>query len=225
MSEYPSSPSEASRHVSGAVSRRDAVAALGAVWITGALACAKDAAKTASTADSATTGTSGNDGHMAADVQPPQTLTHFSAAQGADVEAMMARIIPSDDGPGAKEAGSVYFFDKGLTTFAKDQAKMVDEGLVQLSKSVAKAHGGETRFSALTPEQQDAMLRTIEKTPLFGITRFATIAGFLSLPKYGGNRDFAGWKYIGQEHSAEQKPPFGWYDKPENQMALLGRTL
>ena len=225
MSEYLLSSSESPRSVSRAVSRRDAVAALGAVWISGALACAKDAPKIGSDADTTTVGTSGNDGHMAADARPPQTLTHFSAAQGADVEAMMARIIPSDDGPGAKEAGCVYFIDKGLTTFAKDQAKLVDDGLVKLSKSVAKAHGGETRFSALTPEQQDAMLRTIEKTPFFGSVRFATIAGFLSLPKYGGNRDFAGWKYIGQEHVAEHKPPFGWYDKPENQMALLGRTL
>ncbi len=215
MSEYSSSH----------VSRRDAIAALGAVWISGALACARDAEKAASSADTTTTGTSGRDGHMAADAQPAQTLTHLSAVQGADIEAMTARIIPSDDGPGAKEAGCVFFIDKGLTTFAKDQAKMVDEGLVKLSKDCAKAHGGETRFAALTPEQQDTMLRTMEKTPLFGIVRFATVAGFLSLPKYGGNRDFVGWKYIGQEHVAEHKPPFGWYDKPENQMALLGRTL
>ena len=29
----------------------------------------------------------------------------------------------------------------------------------------------------------------------------------------------------GQDHAFEQKPPFGWYDRPENQMALLGRVL
>ena len=225
MSEYPSSPSESPRTASRGVSRREAVAALGAVWIAGALACAKDAPKPVGNGDSAVTGTSGNDGHMTADAQPAQALTHFSAAQGAEVDAIMARIIPSDDGPGAKEAGCVYFMDKGLTSFAKDQAKMVDDGLVKLSKDCAKAHAGETRFSALTADQQDAMLRTIEKTPLFGIVRFATVAGFLALPKYGGNKDFAGWKYIGQEHVAENKPPFGWYDEPKNQMALLGRTL
>lgn len=208
------------------VSRRNFVTALGAVWIAGSLACARDAAKdAAATSTSTSTGTSGGDGHMAADAQPAQTLAHFSAAQGAEIEAVTSRIIPSDDGPGAKEAGCVYFIDKGLTTFAKDQAKTVDDGLVALSKAVAKAHEGETRFSALTPLQQDDILRGMEKTPFFGTLRFATVAGFLALPKYGGNRDFAGWKYIGQEHTAEHKPPFGWYDRPENQIALLGRVL
>jgi len=205
------------------VSRRDFVTALGAVWISGSLACARDA--TRESPDSAAAPPSLANGHMDDGEAGAQTLSHFSAVQGAEIEAVASRIIPSDDGPGAKEAGCVYFIDKGLMTFAKDQAKTVDEGLVALSTSVAKAHKGETRFSALTTSQQDAMLRGMEKTPFFGILRFATIAGFLALPKYGGNRDFVGWKYIGQDHVAEYKPPFGWYDRPENQMALLGRVL
>lgn len=203
-------------------SRRDFMTAIGAVWIAGALACNRDASPADKAGDAATASAAP---HMPDSPVPPPTLKHFSAAQAAEVEAVAARILPSDDGPGAKEAGVVYFIDGALLTFAKDQAKVMDEGLVSLSKAVAKAHNGETRFSALTPEQQDAVLRGIENTPFFGSVRFATIAGFLSLPKYGGNRDWVGWRYIGQENVMENKPPFGWYDKPENQMALLGRTL
>jgi gluconate 2-dehydrogenase gamma chain len=159
-----------------------------------------------------------------APAQPPR-LQHFSAAQGVEVEALSARIIPSDDGPGAREAGVVYFIDLGMRTFAKDQAKDFDAGLVAVSKAVAKKHKGETRFSALTAAQQDEILRGMERTPFFGTLRFATIAGFLALPKYGGNKDYIGWKLVGQDHTFEHKPPFGWYDRPENQRALLGRVL
>lgn len=211
-----------SAHLSSdpSVSRRDFVSVLGAAWIAGSIACSRDTPGTAKATPAPTPVMGRKD-----DAAPPTTLAHFSAAQGAEIEAIASRILPSDDGPGAKEAGVLYFIDHGLTTFAKDQAKIVDDGLVSLSQAVAKAHKGETRFSALTPEQQDAMLRSVEKTPFFGVLRFATIAGFLALPKYGGNRDFVGWKYIGQDNVMENKPPFGWYDRPENQMAVLGRII
>lgn len=156
---------------------------------------------------------------------PPQTLIHFTPAQAAEVDAISARIIPTDEAPGAHEAGVLYFIDRTLTTFAKEQAPLFDEGLASVAKAVTAAHGPAAKFSTITSEQQDDILRGIEKTPFFGAIRFATIAGFLALPKYGGNKDYVGWKYVGQEHAFEQKPPFGWYDRPENQMALLGRVL
>lgn len=205
------------------VSRRDFVAgatALGAVWITAA-ACARDATKSTTAATSAAM----PGGSMIEPPAPPQKLVHFSAAQAAEIEAMSSRIIPTDDSPGAKEAGVVYFIDNTLTTFAKEQAPLFDQGLQAVAKAVTAKHGAGSAFSKLTPEQQDAILKGVEKTPFFGALRFATIAGFLSLPKYGGNKDYVGWKFIGQEHAFEQKPPFGWYDRPENQQALLGRVL
>ena len=210
-----------------AVSRRDFMSGLGAVWITAAMACSKQAAEAAPTDSSSATagGSAPLSPHEAAAPQQPPKLLHFSAAQGIEVEALSSRIIPSDDSPGAREAGVVYFIDLGMRTFAKQQARSFDEGLVAVSKAVAKKHKGETRFSALTPAQQDDILRGMERTPFFGALRFATIAGFLALPKYGGNKDYIGWKLVGQDHTFEYKPPFGWYDRPENQRALLGRTL
>lgn len=201
------------------VSRRDFMTGLATVWITASIACSRDTAQSATRLESASPGA------MADTPPPPQRLTHFSPSQAAEIDAIAARIIPSDDSPGAREAGVLYFIDATLGTFAKSQAPLFDAGLVALSKDVAKFHSGYTSFASLTAAQQDDMLRRIEKTPFFGAMRFATIAGFLSLPRYGGNRDYVGWKFIGQDHTAEYKPPFGWYDRPENQMALLGKVL
>jgi gluconate 2-dehydrogenase gamma chain len=199
------------------ISRRSFIGgatALSAVWLVAA-ACARDAAPPPS--DSM---------HMGSEAPaPPQQLVHFNAAQAADIEAMASRIIPTDDSPGAREAGVVYFIDRSLTTFSKDQAPLFDAGLQALGKAAKSAHGADAVFAKLTAEQQDELLRKMEKTDFFGAMRFATIAGFLSLPKYGGNKDYLGWAYIGQEHTFEHKPPFGWYDRPENQQALLGKVL
>jgi gluconate 2-dehydrogenase gamma chain len=212
------------------ISRRDFMSGVGAVWISAAMACSRAddaaAAETTAAQGHATPPAAPHvDSAQGTAAQQPPKLLHFSAAQGVELEAMTARIIPSDDSPGAREAGVVYFIDQGMRTFAKDQAKVFDEGLVSVSKAVAKKHKGQARFSALTPAQQDDILRGMERTPFFGALRFATIAGFLALPKYGGNKDYIGWKHIGQEHTFEFKPPFGWYDQPENQRALLGRVL
>ena len=188
------------------VSRREfvtGVAALSAVWLVAGAACTRESTWAGDTAK----------------------LVHFSPAQAATVEAITSRILPSDATPGAREAGVVYFVDQTLNSHGKEQAPLFAEGLKSLSEAVAKKHGSAATFVSLTPEQQDAMLRDIEKTPFFGALRVATLAGFLSLPKYGGNKDFVGWKMIGQDMAMEQTPPFGWYDRPENQMALLGRVL
>jgi gluconate 2-dehydrogenase gamma chain len=151
-----------------------------------------------------------------------QKLLFFSPEQSAEIDAVASRIIPTDDMPGAHEAGVVYFIDKSLTTFAKNQQPVLTEGLKKLAGDVSTKFPGQSRFSALTASQQDDVLKSIEQTPFFGTMRFATIAGMFSLPSYGGNRNFAGWKLLGQDTAMDFKPPFGWYDNPKNLKALLG---
>jgi len=179
-------------HVSSetTVSRREFVggfAALGAVWMVAGTACARDT------------------GGAATETK----LVHFTPEQAKQVDAISARILPSDGTPGAREAGVLYFIDRTLTTFATDQAPLFASGLTSLAADTVKAHGASATFAALAPEQQDALLRGIEETPFFGAIRFATLAGFLSLPKYGGNKDYIGWKFIGQEVAMEHNASFG----------------
>lgn len=197
------------------ISRREFVAGAAAVWAAGAIACRESAPDAANHAPL----------HVSDSTGGPATLTHFTPEQAAEVEAVAARIFPTDDLPGAREAGVVYFIDKGMTTFAADQREAFEDGLAMLGREVSKRHPGQVRFSALTEEQQDELLRGIERSEFFGNVRFATIAGMFALPKYGGNRGYAGWKLVGQESVFEYTPPFGWYDRPENQRTLLGRVL
>jgi gluconate 2-dehydrogenase gamma chain len=195
--------------MSDSFSRRDFVAtvgSIGAVWL---LADGTDRREAVDHA-----------AHQLTQSQP--TFRVLTREQAAEVEAFASRLIPTDDTPGAREAGVVYFIDRALGTFAKDQLPAFTEGLAKLETDVSAKFPGQSRLSALTPAQQDEVLKSIEETPFFGRMRFATLSGFFSLPTYGGNRDFVGWKLLGQESALEFKAPFGWYDRPANRRALLG---
>ncbi|HEX9563062.1 MAG TPA: gluconate 2-dehydrogenase subunit 3 family protein [Gemmatimonadaceae bacterium] len=192
------------------LSRRDFVASvgsLGGVWLFADPAGRREASQHAV--------------HQLAQQQP--SLVFFSREQAAEVDAMASRIIPSDDTPGAHEAGVVYFIDRSLSTWARDQQPGFTAGLAKLAKDVGAVVPGQTKLAALTAVQQDAVLRSIEGTDFFGQVRFATLAGMFSLPSHGGNRDWVGWRMLGQEPAMEFRPPFGWYDTPANRRALLGR--
>jgi gluconate 2-dehydrogenase gamma chain len=194
--------------------RREFVTSLSAALLAAATAC-RDAAEPGTMAH----------GPPADSPEPPRELKVLTADEAIELEAVTARIIPTDDSPGAKEAGCYWFIDHALNDFARDAQPLVREGLRDLGRAAARAHGRGTRFSALTGEQQDALLKAIERSEFFGFTRFATIAGFLALPKYGGNKDYVGWQVVGQDRGYEFTPPFGWYDRPEQQRAMLGRVL
>jgi gluconate 2-dehydrogenase gamma chain len=70
-------------------------------------------------------------------------------------------------------------------------------------------------FASLDSARQIEKLTAIEKTPFFETIREHTIAGFFSHPKYGGNRDGAGFRLLNFEDQHMFQPPFGYYDGPE----------
>lgn len=135
---------------------------------------------------------------------------NLSPAQAAGLEAVTARIIPADDTPGAREAGVVFFIDQALGGFMAESSGLLLQGMADLDAAALGAGG--KPFTALAPEAQDALLRTIEDTPFFGMAHFLTVAGMFALPSYGGNRDYLGWKLIGFDHRHGWAPPFGHYD-------------
>ena len=113
--------------------------------------------------------------------------TFFDAHQRATIEAAMARIIPTDDKPGAKEAGTIQFLDRYLSgidfIYAKpdgngfeklegDRAKgwrqrieilrrKYVEGIKELDQQASSRFGAE--FISLTAEQQDRILTEVER--------------------------------------------------------------
>ena len=143
--------------------------------------------------------------------QLPQ-LVFFTPAQAAEIEAMTAQIIPTDETPGAREARCVYFIDKVLTTFARSSQSAYMQGLQELQAKTAQLYPDAAKFSALTSEQQIKTLTAIEKTPFFNMVRTHTIVGFFARPAHGGNHNQIGWKLIGYDGSLNHKPPFGYYD-------------
>jgi len=166
--------------------------------------------------------------HRAAQSAAPPKLEFFTPEQAAEIDAITARIIPTDDTPGAHEAGVVYFIDHGLTTFGVDDQKTYREGLPEMQARVGELFPGVAKFSALTPEQQDEVLhsfdehappsrRSIRARPgaqnFFETVQQHTIVGFLIDPDFGGNHDGAGWKVIGREREHMFQAPFGYYDK------------
>lgn len=141
----------------------------------------------------------------------------LSRAQAEVIVALTSRILPSVDGrPGARDAGVVYFIDKALGSFNTGQKKIYRDGISDLNHRAAARWKGTRGFAALTPAQQDELVRDIEKTPFFSAVRFDTIVGTFALPSYGGNRDYVGWHLLGLEHHATFQAPFGYYDAEAN---------
>lgn len=168
--------------------------------------------------------------HARLAVQAPESakLSFFTPAQAVEVDAITARIIPTTDTPGAREAGAVYFIDRALTTFAVDQQTAYREGLPELQARVHETFPAVEKFSSATPEQQDEVLHTYDPANVkpsrrgargggagnfFETVRLHTIAAFLLDPDAGGDAKGVGWAVIGREREHMFHSPFGYYDK------------
>ncbi len=143
----------------------------------------------------------------------PATLEVLTPDQAAEIEAAASRIIPSDDTPGAREAGVIYFIDRALTTFAADNRDDYTRGVAVLQAKTREMFPTTAKFSQATPDQQDAVLKALEGQPFFELILSHTVMGFLCDPMRGGNRGGVGWKLIGFDDSPAFAPPFGYYDR------------
>lgn len=150
--------------------------------------------------------------------------------QARTVEALAAQIIPSDDLPGAREAGVVYFVDRALHTFAKDTLSQYQKGLAEVNRQATAKYPGVKSFADASAEQQENLMLelTVTLNPQMSGPRNRrqaasddfmqliwqhTILGFLADPEEGGNREYAGWKVIDRDPAHSFSPPFGYYDR------------
>jgi gluconate 2-dehydrogenase gamma chain len=135
-----------------------------------------------------------------------EALESFTAEQMATVDAIVARLIPSDanDG-GAAEARVGRYIDRqlngGLASYKPDYAN----GLAQVDAYAKKTYGA--AFVGLSAVQQDAVLTNMEANTatgfspsprtFFNIIRDHAVQGMFSDPFHGGNANFVGWDLIG----------------------------
>jgi gluconate 2-dehydrogenase gamma chain len=120
------------------------------------------------------------------------------------IDAIVQRILPSDDGPGAREAGVIAFIDRQLASPPLSPlAPVVVELAKQIELHAQKAHG--RAYTELSAADQDAMVAKLSRAelslslperPLYDALHSLTLEGFLSDPNHGGNADQVGWKYV-----------------------------
>jgi len=151
--------------------------------------------------------------HTVAESGRATTLGFFSPDQAVEIESVAAQIIPKDETPGAREAGTIYFIDRALTTFDEDKQAAYRQGLKDLQAKTHELFPNADKFSDLNPAQQVQVLTAIERTAFFGQVRLHTIVGFFANPEYGGNQEKIGWNLIGFEDKFAWEPPFGHYDR------------
>jgi gluconate 2-dehydrogenase gamma chain len=145
----------------------------------------------------------------------------FDPRGAAEIAAIAAQILPSDDGPGAKEAGVIYFIDRALTSFDKDKQDVYHKGLREVESVRQRMFPSAESIASLSREQQIQLVRAIEKSDFFDVVRTHTVLGFLGDPSYGGNRGKVGWNYIGFEDRMAFEPPFGYYDAEAHERSKI----
>jgi len=168
----------------------------------------------------------------AAAAPPREALETLTAAESDTLEAIVARLIPSDEnGPGAAEARAAHYIDRALAGPLASARKAYAAGLAALNTYAQAAKGGP--FASLQPKDQDAVLSEMEKnaatgfTPnsstFFNLLRAHAIQGTFCDPYYGGNANFVGWdliRYPGVRISvAAQEQRMGVALKPNHKSA------
>jgi gluconate 2-dehydrogenase gamma chain len=142
---------------------------------------------------------------------PPQTapvrepLEQLTATESEALEAMVARIIPSDaHGPGAKEARAARYIDRALGGALASSRGLYAAGLAAIDQVAQSSR--KVRFKDLRPDEQDEILSRFESgavqgvpdaAAFFALVRGHTLQGTFCDPYYGGNAGFVGWDLIG----------------------------
>ncbi len=150
--------------------------------------------------------------HQAANSSTTGKFEYLDSDTAQEIEAIASEIIPSSDGPGAREAGVVYFIDRALATWEADKRETYRKGMEELQRTRKRLFPNSARVGALGSGELVQLIGVIEKTDFFELLRRHTVMGFLGSPAYGGNRGRVGWAHIGFEDRMIFEPPFGYYD-------------
>jgi gluconate 2-dehydrogenase gamma chain len=137
-------------------------------------------------------------------ISPWRSLTEDEART---LEAIVDRVIPADQDPGAAWAGVVNFVDKQLAGPYRRLRKTYRLGLAGTNETSVAMFGG--RFAELSAERRDKVLSAIEKghvpgagwkgiapSQFFDLVLNHTLEGFYGDPRHGGNRERVSWRML-----------------------------
>lgn len=130
----------------------------------------------------------------------------------ATLRAVIGRLVPSDDFPGAVEAGVEVYIGRQLAGDCGAEVDFLITGLWSLEAETKALHGREADFSRLEAEKQDALLKelevgrvrtewpsTIRPADFFARLVDLTHEGYYADPSNGGNRAAVSWRMIGYD--------------------------
>ena len=129
-------------------------------------------------------------------------MPELTDLQHRTLAAAAERILPSDDGPGARETGAAEYVAAALgEERLRGWFPLFTRGLDRLEDLADAALG--TGFAAARPDQQDEVLRRLQALPgpdsrqFFAQLVRLCVEGFVAAPESEGNRDGLGWRYVG----------------------------
>src|ERR1700679_1899778 len=107
--------------------------------------------------------------HEAAQSANPPSLQALDPAMATEIDAITSQIVPSGDGPGAHEAGVIYFIDRALSTFDADLLEAYRTGMGAVQKKHLEVFPGPTSIASLATDQQIKLIGAIENTEFFDL--------------------------------------------------------
>jgi gluconate 2-dehydrogenase gamma chain len=131
---------------------------------------------------------------------------YFNAAQAATITAIAEQIVPSDDWPGAQQAGVLFYIDGLLGgRYGAFYRERYESGL-KLIDSLSKGHF-QKDFVNLNSDQQISVLQALESGSgggkeggrFFKLVWQHTMEGYYGDPKHGADRGNRSWQMIGFE--------------------------
>lgn len=141
--------------------------------------------------------------------------TAFPADAAEAIRAVVERIVPSGDTPGAREAGTAaYVLHRAVISPAARAAYL--RLTARLADAAAAVDPART-FDQLDASAQDAILVALERDGEAAFKRAITdtMEGFYGDPRHGGNAGAVSWANIGfpgPTGGTGYEPPLGWYD-------------
>jgi gluconate 2-dehydrogenase gamma chain len=126
-------------------------------------------------------------------------LNFFSQAEAPWIETLMSHIVPSDDTPGAKETGCLYYLDLQLNSALSRFAPAYRSGLAAFQKQ-------HPDFLKAPPADQLKTLEALKSNRFFDMLVDHTMQAFYGSPTHGGNKDAASWKMLGIEKYMGEGP-------------------
>ncbi|MGO9113849.1 MAG: gluconate 2-dehydrogenase subunit 3 family protein [Thermoguttaceae bacterium] len=138
----------------------------------------------------------------------PPRWRFLTDAEASLLDSVCAQIIPTDQDPGAKEAGCVTFIDRQLVGAHQRFAVKYRAGLASLAAMCQALHS--KSFEELSSEEQIKLLEKLEtgqvpkehwkivsSAEFFQLVCDHSMQGFYGSPRHGGNKDYVSYRMLG----------------------------